>query len=164
MSDILAIITTRSHEGRRRYSLMPEVLKTEVLSRNGVSIFSSRTDLADLSDEFSVHSSGSYVNKSVMVIALLPLLFVVLLPLLVPSLPIESLHLFIGFAVWFFCWVVFGSHRDVCFWIYTRNGKDVLKLVGRSTQQEQLQSFVREVAEQVRKLSSVDSGHGTPPV
>jgi hypothetical protein len=79
---------------------------------------------------------------------------VVLVPVLIPSSQIQPWHLFVGFGVWFFCWVVFGARRDVCFWIYTRDGKDIVRVVGRTGQQEQLHGFVRRVAEQVRGLDS----------
>lgn len=152
MSTTSITITTQCQEGRRRYSLTPASLKTEVVSRRGESIHEDSVPLSELSDEFSIHPTGSYVSKPALLAALSLMPIVVLAPVLFPSSRIEPLHLFIAFSVWFFCWVVFGSRRDVCFWIYTRDAKDVIRLVGQTRQQEQLQSFVRRVIERVREL------------
>lgn len=155
MSTDAITITTLCHGGRRRYSLSPRTLKTEVLSRRGESVHADSCRLSRLSDEYSIHPTGSYVTKPVICAAMSLMPVVVLVPVLLPSLRVEPWHLFLGFGVWFFCWVVFGAHRDVCFWIYTRDGRDVVRVVGRSEQQEQLHSFVRRVAEQARE-SDVD--------
>ncbi|SRR6266568_5155206 len=154
MSPASITITTQCHEGSRRYSLTPATLKTEVVSRRGESIHSDTVRLSELSDEFSIHPTGSYVTKPVLFAALSLMPIVVLVPVLLPSSGIEPLHLFIAFGIWFFCWVAFGSRRDVCFWIYTRDGRDVVRLAGQARQQEQLQSFVRGVTERVRGLES----------
>ena len=149
-------ITTQCSEGRRRYSLAARTLKAEVLSRRGECIHSDSFHLSELSDEFSIHPTGSYVTKPVIFAALSLMPVVVFVPVLLPSSRIGPVHLFVGFGVWFFCWVVFGARRDVCFWIYTRDGRDVVRVVGQTGQQEQLQSFVRRVAERVRLDSEDD--------
>src|ERR1043166_6198174 len=111
MSADSIMITTQCHEGRRRYSLTPRTLKTEVLSRRGESIHSDSFRLAQLSDEFSIHPTGSYVTKPVIIAALSLMPVVVLVPVLLPSSQIQPWHLFVGFGVWFFCWVVFRSEE-----------------------------------------------------
>jgi hypothetical protein len=145
MSADATTITTQCHEGRRRYSLTCQTLKTEVLSRRGVSTHSDSFALSRLSQEASIHPTGRYVTKPIIFAAMLPLPVMALATVLFPSSRIEPVHLFVGFGIWFFCWVVFGAHRDVCFWIYTRDGTDVVRIVGQAGQQEQLQSFVRRV-------------------
>jgi hypothetical protein len=145
-------ITTECHEGRRRYLLTSDTLKTEVLSPEGESVHSDSVSLSQLSDEISIHPTGSYVTKPLLFAALSLMPVVVIMPVLLPSSRIQPVHLFIGFGVWFFSWVVFGARRDVCFWIYTRDGKDVVRVVGRSRQQEQLHGFVRRVTERVKEL------------
>jgi hypothetical protein len=152
MSAASPAITTQCHDGLRRYSLSSATLKTEVVSRRGESIHSESVRLSELSDEFSIQTTGSYVTKPVL-LAALSLMPVVLLPVVLPSLRVEPVYLFIAFGLWFFCWVVFGSRRDVCFWIYKRDEKDVIRVVGETRQREQLQSFVRCVTERVRELA-----------
>jgi hypothetical protein len=80
-----------------------------------------------------------------------------LVPILFPSSRIEPPHLFIGFGIWFFCWVAFGSRRDVCFWIHTRDGKDIVRVVGQTGQWKQLQTFVRHVRGFVSHFSKCET-------
>jgi hypothetical protein len=150
-------ITTQAKGSHRRYSLTSDTLKIEVVSRRGESISSSNVQLSQLSEKFSVESTGSYLTTPVLFAALSMLPVVVLVPELFPSSRIDTVYLSLGFGVWFLCWVAFGACRDVCFHIHVPNCRETLELVGRTGQQEQLQSFVRRVVEQIRVLKSDDA-------
>lgn len=144
-------IITSSHEGRRRYTLTLKSLQIETLSLRGTTKFTTRIPLSKLSDEYSAHPTGSYVTKPVMFVTIAPMFALVLVPIFLPSSRLEPIHLVAIYLFWFMCCVVFGSRRDVSFWIYTRGEKDVIEVVGLLREKERLQQFVRKIVDRVRE-------------